>query len=257
MTRRRGPNVIAARAENSRLARAALRRLPARARRRLYRGEARYCPICESRLARFLRFGGSGRADAYCPVCESLERHRLHWIYLRERTELLDGRPRNLLHVAPEAVLAARLRALPGVRYVSADLADPRAMLRLDVARLPFGNDAFDAIFCSHVLEHVPDDRAAMRELRRVLRPGGIALLPVPPIRVERTSEDPDERDPAERRRRFGHPDHLRRYGRDYAERLREAGFRVEPTSATELVGEADARRLGLGNGDEVFRCGK
>jgi hypothetical protein len=90
-----------------------------------------------------------------------------------------------------------------------------------------------------------------------VLRSGGIAFLPVPPIRAERTSEDPDEGDPAERRRRFGHPDHLRRYGRDYAERLREAGFRVEPLSAMELVGEADVRRLGLGNGDEVFCCGK
>ena len=247
--------MIPARTENSRLARAALRRLPAAARRRLYRGEARFCPVCESRLARFLPFGGSGRADAYCPVCESLERHRLHWIYLRERTQLFDGRARRWLHVAPEAVLGARLRALPGVRYVSADLADPRAGLRVDVMRLPFADDAFDAILCSHVLEHVPDDRAAMRELCRVLRPGGIALLPVPPIRAERTSEDPAEADPAERRRRFGHPDHLRRYGRDYPERLREAGFRVEQIGAAELVGESGVHRLGLGNGDEIFHC--
>jgi len=249
--------VIAVRAENSRLARAALRRLPAGARRRLYRGDARFCPVCESRLARFLPFGGSGRAEAYCPVCESLERHRLHWLYLRERTALFDGRPRHWLHVAPEAVLAAKLRSLPGVRYVSADLADPRAGLRLDVMRVPFADDVFDAIFCSHVLEHVPDDRAAMRELFRVLRPGGIALLPVPPIRAERTDEDPCLADPAQRRRRFGHPDHLRRYGRDYPERLREAGFRVEQVGAAELVGESGVRRLGLGNGDEVFRCGK
>ena len=249
--------MIPARAENSRLARAALRRLPAVARRRLYRGDARYCAVCESRLARFLRFGGSGRAEAYCPVCESLERHRLHWIYLRERTALLDGRARRWLHVAPEAVLAAKLRALPGVRYVSADLSDPRAGLRLDVMRAPFADDSFDAILCSHVLEHVPDDRAAMRDLHLVLRPGGVALLPVPPIRAERTSEDPAETDPAERRRRFGHPDHLRRYGRDYPDRLREAGFRVEQVGAAELVGASELRRLGLGNGDEVFRCGK
>lgn len=253
----RAENSRLARAENSRFARAALRRLPAGARRRLFRGEARWCPVCESRLARFLPFGGSGRADAYCPVCESLERHRLHWVYLRERTDWLDGRPRTLLHVAPEAVLAARLRTLPGVTYLSADLADPRAMLRLDVMRLPFADDAFDAIFCSHVLEHVPDDRAAMRELCRVLRPGGLALLPVPPIRAERTSEDPHECDPERRRRRFGHPDHVRRYGRDYPERLREAGFDVEEIGAAALVGETGVEQLGLANGDEVFRCGK
>jgi SAM-dependent methyltransferase len=190
-------------------------------------------------------------------VCESLERHRLHWVYLRERTDLLDGRPRRLLHVAPEAVLERKLRGLPGVRYVSADLADPHAMLRLDVMRLAFADAAFDAVLCSHVLEHVADDRAAMRELRRVLRPGGLALLAVPPIRAERTAEDPSEADPAERRRRFGHPDHVRRYGRDYADRLREAGFEVEVVGAAELVGEAGVARLGLGNGDEVFRCGR
>jgi SAM-dependent methyltransferase len=247
--------LLASRLENSRLARAALRRMPAPARRGIFRGHARCCPVCESELSRFLPFGRSGRADAYCPVCESLERHRLHWIYLRERTDLLDGSPRRWLHVAPEAVLAARLRALPGARYVSADLADPRAMLRLDVMRLPFAEAAFDAIVCSHVLEHVADDRAAMRELRRVLRPGGVALLPVPPIRAERTTEDPAERDPAERRRRFGHPDHVRRYGRDYPQRLADAGFRVEAVGAAELVGDGGVRRFGLANGDEVFAC--
>src|SRR5262249_39677760 len=155
------------------------------------------------------------------------ERHRLHWVYLRERTDLFDGRPRRLLHVAPEPVLGRRLRGIAGLRYVSADLADPRAELRLDVMRLPFAGDAFDAILWRHVLEHVGDDRAAMRELYRVLRPGGLALLAVPPIRTERTCEDPGVSDPAERRRRFGHPDHVRRYGRDYPERLRFAGFRV------------------------------
>jgi SAM-dependent methyltransferase len=243
--------LLAARPGCARLARAAVRRIPASARRGLFRGRARCCPVCQSELSHFLPFGRSGRADAWCPVCESLERHRLYWIYLRERTELLDGCPRRWLHVAPEEVLARRLRALAGARYVSADLVDPRAMVRLDLLRLPFGDASFDAILCSHVLEHVADDRAALGELRRVLRPGGLALLPIPPIRAERTSE----RSPAERRRRFGHPDHVRRYGRDYPERLARAGFRVEAVGAAELVGDAGVRRFGLGNGDEVFAC--
>jgi SAM-dependent methyltransferase len=96
------------------------------------------------------------------------------------------------------------------------------------VQRLPFRDGAFDALLCHHVLEHVPDDRAAMRELRRVLRPGGWAILQSPiRSRLEATLEDPAVTDPRERERLFGQRDHLRQYGRDYADRLRAAGFEV------------------------------
>ncbi len=247
--------MIPTRLENHRLTRALVRRIPLALRRRLLGGDARVCAACGARAARFFAFGGSNRPNAWCPFCEALERTRLHWLYLERETDLCDGRPKRLLHLAPEESLARRFRALRNLHYVSADLEHGDVMLRLDVGGLPFPDASFDVVFCSHGLEHVNAAGRALREIRRVLAPDGFALLPVPPIRVEQTEEDPSVTDPEERRRRFGHPEHVRRYGRDYPERLRAAGFRVTVRSAKDLVGEADVERQGLGNGDEVFRA--
>jgi predicted SAM-dependent methyltransferase len=248
---------VATRLENHRITRAILRRLPLPVRKLVFRGWARHCPVCGNSVWRFLTFGGSDRPNALCPICESQERHRLNWVYLRRHTNLFDGSPRRLLHVAPEANLEERFRRVSNVDYVSADLVASRAMVQMDLMDIDFPEDWFDVIFCSHVLEHVADDRRAMRELRRVLKPGGWALLPIPPIRIEKTTEDPGVTDPEERRRRFGQHDHVRRYGRDYVDRLREAGFRVTAASASEVVGADQVERLGVGNGDAIFLCEK
>lgn len=230
------------------------RRLAARGRLALERGTARACPCCGGSFRRFLPFGVVPRPDARCPSCGSLERHRLVWLFLSRRRKLLEG-ARRLLHVAPEAVLAARLREVPGLRTVSADLARA-ADLRLDVTALPFPDASFGAVLCNHVLEHVADDRGALRELRRVLRPGGWALLQVPldPQRAE-TLEDDGTLDPQERTRRFGQPDHVRVYGRDYAHRLREAGFAVSEHHLAAELGPAESRRRGLDPAELLHLC--
>lgn len=175
------------------------------------------------------------------------------WLAFDRSPQLLEGAPR-LLHVAPEPALAKRLRAVPGLRYLSADLEAP-ASLRLDLTRLPFADGSFDALLCNHVLEHVVDDRAAMRELCRVLRPGGWALLqsPMDPGRAH-TDEDPDA-PPEERARRFGQADHLRRYGRDYKERLAAAGFSVDEWRWTEELAPAQGTRYGLDPDEAIFLC--
>ena len=138
---------------------------------------------------------------------------------------------------------------------MTADLFNPRVMVSMDVTNIRYPNHSFDVIYCSHVFEHVVDDRKAMREFRRVLKPGGWAILNVP-ITVERTFEDPTVIDPAERLRLFGQDDHVRCYGPDYVDRLREAGFTVEVTTVADLVPAETATQMGLTEASgEIYTC--
>jgi SAM-dependent methyltransferase len=150
------------------------------------------------------------------------------------------------------------LRGLPNVSYLSVDYDSATAMERVDITAIPYPEASFDAVICNHVLEHVSDDRLAMRELLRVLRPGGWAMLQVPvdPGR-ETTFEDPAVTNPKERRRAFGQYDHVRAYGRDYPRRLASQGFDV---SVEELVPELPpsiVRRLALDLDETIYVCRK
>ena len=190
------------------------------------------CPWCGGRFRRFRPFGVQRRPNANCGTCGSRERHRLLWLYLHERTDLYEA-PLRVLHFAPEREIQRQLRALPLLDYVSADLFDPSAMSREDITALSFDDSSFDAVLCSHVLEEVPDDRRAMSELYRVLRPGGWALIQswVAPGRGT-TVEDLDLSSPAERQRAFGWQHNVRAYGEDLADRLSQTGFETtaDPT---------------------------
>lgn len=198
-----------------------------------YIGRGKECPICGVRRRRFLPYGyyATLRENALCPSCLSLERHRVLWLYLTRETSLLTQRP-TLLHVAPEVCIMRPLRkAYKDVksRYKSADLESPLADLHFDVQQIPLDDDSFEVILCNHILEHIPDDRLAMRELYRVLKPGGWGVL-LSPVERDRevTYEDDSITDPEERSRIFGQYDHRRIYGRDYKDRLEEAGFKVD-----------------------------
>ncbi|MFH1184747.1 MAG: methyltransferase domain-containing protein [Chloroflexota bacterium] len=158
-----------------------------------------------------------------------------------------------MLHVAPELMLENRFRKIPHLDYLSADLSNPRAMVRMDITDIRLPEHSFDVIYGSHVLEHVPDDRRAMREFRRVLKPGGWALFIVP-ITAETTFEDPAASTPEKRLHLFGQADHVRRYGPDFQQRLEEAGFVVTRIDAAKLVSPPEADRLGLGTG-VLFFC--
>jgi len=217
----------------------------------------RFCPLCQGRFRRFDAFGDPPRDEAQCPGCGSLERHRLIWQYFRERTDLLDGRRKRMLHVAPEECLAQQLSRQEGIDYLSGDLDPAKAMIPLDLMQIPFADNSFDVIYCSHVLEHVPDDRRAMRELFRVLKPGGWAILQVPIADLGKTDEDPGVTDPQERRRRFGQEDHVRRYGRDYVRRLESVEFQVHIDTFAREVGESAIRAMGLPRHENVYLCRK
>jgi SAM-dependent methyltransferase len=220
-----------------------------------YFGQGRLCPICGCSSPRFSPLGNPPREDAQCLHCGSLERDRLAWLFVRMRTDLLGPTARTMLHLAPESCLADRFRAHLRDGYLSADLCEDRAMVRMDITDIGYPDGSFDVIYCSHVLEHVDDDRRAMQELHRVLRPGGWAIVLVP-VMGDRTFEDPQIVEPRERERAFGQEDHVRRYGLDIVERLQEAGFSVEVARARDLVAADTAVTLGLTPASgEVFHC--
>lgn len=222
-----------------------------------YRGHGRHCPVCGRASRRFRPAGLTPRPDAQCVHCGSLERHRLLWLYLTQHTDLFDGQPKQLLHVAPEACLEPRLHQQLGQGYLTADLFDPHVMVKMDITNIQYPDHTFDAIYCSHVLEHVPDDHRAMREFYRILKPNGWAILLVP-IVLEKTYEDPTITTPSGRLQAFGQTDHVRSYGRDYPDRLREAGFNVHISTPADLATAADIQRMGLSPASgEIYVCTK
>ncbi|HEY0319292.1 MAG TPA: methyltransferase domain-containing protein [Solirubrobacterales bacterium] len=237
-----------------------MRRVPGRRRQALlgaargirYRGTRVQCPCCGSTFSRFLPH--RGRPHARCPGCGTLERHRLLTLFLERETDLFE-RPGALLHIAPEYGLFRRLSAVGGLRYVSGDLEPDLAALELDLMALPFAAASFDFVICNHVLEHVDDDRRAMAEIHRVLRPGGWAILMCPvDQRRATTLEDPAVLTPGDRDRVFGQSDHARLYGRDYRDRLAAAGFSVRAEPYLDRFDERSIARHGLRREhDEAF----
>lgn len=223
----------------------------------LYRGKARWCPVCEKSSGKFKTFGIVLREDAQCMFCGALERHRFVWLYFRKMTNLFDETPKKMLHVAPEQCFESRLRSCLGQSYITADLLDPRAMVRMDITNIQYPDEYFDVIYCSHVMEHVQDDKRAMSEFYRVLKSDGWAILLVP-ITADKTFEASSVVDPSERLRIFGQEDHVRRYGTDYIDRLEEAGFKVKASHVFDLFEKSDVERLGLtpASGD-IYYCTK
>lgn len=235
-------------------AKPALRRLRTSLRALAHAGNSRHCPVCERRSGRFASAGDPPRKGVLCVHCGSLERHRLLWLFFARNPSLLREGIR-LLHVAPEPCLSPALRRRVGAGYLSADLANPAAMEAMDICDIRHPDASFDAIYCSHVLEHVADDRQAMREFHRVLRPDGWAILLVP-ITAERTFEDPSITEPAARLAAFGQEDHVRRYGPDYVDRLREAGFEVRAHDPLDIVAPDAILRYGLAGGvGSIYLC--
>lgn len=206
-------------------------------RRVVYFGWSRYCPICKAHLRRFFPFRRGLDPLAVCPICFSHGRHRMFWLWLPRDTDLFDDRKKKLLQIAPngpEKLLAELIQKVKSVEYLSGDLSNPLAMVHMDITDIHYPDNFFDVILCSHVLEHVPEDRKAIAELFRVLKPGGWAILQVP-ILGEETFEDPSVIDPNERMRLFGQFDHVRRCGTDYKNRLESVGFTVEILPGSEL----------------------
>ncbi|HTR40447.1 MAG TPA: class I SAM-dependent methyltransferase [Pseudomonadales bacterium] len=215
---------------------------------------AYYCPVCNVGLRRWVIITWE---DTVCCLCSSSERNRLAWWFLERRTPLFDGKQRKMLHIAPEEQFVNRLSAAVGPGYITADLLAPRVMVHMDITKIQYGDNFFDVIFCSHVLEHVPNDRLAIKELGRVLKPGGFAVIQVP-IVADTTFEDPSIIDPRERLRLFGQEDHVRVYGPDFIIRLKDAGLNVQKISASDFLGPEEIARGHLTKlSGDIFYCTK
>ncbi|MBV9466276.1 MAG: class I SAM-dependent methyltransferase [Solirubrobacterales bacterium] len=222
---------------------------------RLYRGSNVRCNCCGTRFRRFRTYiGVGGHRALMCPRCGSLGRHRVDWLYLTERSDALVG-PVSLLHIAPEVCLESPLRTLPNVDYLSADYDSTLAMERLDLRNAHYADQTFDGVICNHVLQHIDDDRRAMTELRRILKPGGWALVQsaIDPS-LERTVERPEpalaEDDSGRYEEVF-----MRLYGRDYRSRLAQAGFEVTVSEFAKEMAPALAGELGLDTEETIFFC--
>ena len=217
-------------------------------------GITKFCPICTSYIRNFNPYGVNKRPNAVCPVCLSLERHRLMWLYFQQETDLCNKSPKRMLHIAPEACLMDRLTSLSHLDYWPGDLDKPE-IPTVDITDIQFPANHFDIVYCSHVLEHVPDDIQAIREFARVLKPSGWAILQVPII-GDSTQEDLSITDPTERARLYGQPDHVRQYGRDYKDRLEEGGFHVQVIPYFSEFTDQQSERYGFSTeNNDIYLC--
>jgi SAM-dependent methyltransferase len=220
-----------------------------------YSGNNVECPICGSRYKKFLPYGRiNPRPNALCPSCLSLERHRLIWLYMKEKTNFFQEKL-NVLHVAPEPCFMKRFEKIHGEKYITADIESPLAKVKMDIHQIPFDQNTFDVVLCNHVLEHVENDIKAMSEIKRVLKPGGWAIMQVPffsPV-PDITFEDLSITDPREREKAFGQDDHVRMFGKDYAKRIERAGLKTIADEFAKNLPFEKSKRAGISTGEVIF----
>lgn len=217
------------------------------------RGDRYTDPIDGKSFSKFLPYGYEvQRENVLSPSTLSLERHRLLWLYLKNETDFFEA-PKKVLHFAPEQAFYKRFRKMQNLDYTTTDLNSPLADVKADICDLPFQDNTYDIIFCNHVLEHIPDDTKAMQELFRVLKPGGMAVLQIPQdLNREKTFEDDSITDPKERAKIFGQYDHVRIYGRDYFDKLRQIGFEVEEVDLTSKLSDEEIQKYRLSKGEII-----
>ena len=223
-----------------------------------YKGTEFTDPIDGKGFRKLLPYGyGKQRQNALSPSTLSLERHRLLWLYLQRETDFFSS-PKKVLHIAPEQCFIDRFKKQKNLDYITADLYSPIVDVKADILDLPFNDNSFDVVFCNHVLEHIEDDKKAMQELYRVLKPNGMGIFQVPQdLSLEETYEDFTINSPEERTKHFGQYDHVRVYGKDYFNRLRAVGFKVNEIDYTKTLDINLVEKYCLVKGEILPVCSK
>lgn len=210
-------------------------------------------PIDGKSFRAFLPYGYENpRENVLSPSTLSLERHRLLWLYLKNETDFFT-KANKVLHFAPEQAFHKRFKKLGNIDYTTTDLNSPLAEVKADICDLPFKDDSFDIILCNHVLEHIPDDTTAMQELFRILKPGGWGIFQIPQeLKRAETFEDDSITNRKERAKIFGQYDHVRIYGKDYFDKLRSIGFKVEEVDYTQKLPKEEVEKYRLAKGEII-----
>ncbi len=221
---------------------------------RLYKYK-NYCNLCDKYFPVFYDAGDPVRKAVRCPNCNSLERHRLQWEYITNETDLLTRKGVKLLHVSPEMTYYNKFNKIKSISYTGVDINPSHLGLEDlnvdtgDVRKMNYKDNSFDYIICNHVLEHVIEDAAAMKELGRVLKKTGQAIIDVPiDYSRKKTYEDNSITKPEDRLKAFGQDDHVRIYGTDFFKRMEGSGFKVKKIPYQEKIGLIKRKRLSLQN---------
>lgn len=213
------------------------------------------CPLCGGHFRKFLSAGVKPRLNARCPRCGSLERHRLLYLYLKNKTNFFKDNL-DVLDVAPLASFQKMSKKLSNLNYNSVDISSSIAMTKMDITDISLPDDQFDCIICYHVLEHIVDDEKAMKELFRVLKPHGWAILQSPvDFSRDKTFEDLNITSFKERERFFEQKDHVRIYGRDYKDKLEKAGFVVKLDNYINELKPDIFQKYGLMKDEIIYFC--
>jgi len=215
-------------------------------------------PIDGKSFRKFLPYGyGEQRPNILSPSTLSLERHRLIWLYLKNKTDFFTAQ-KKVLHMAPEQCFLDVFKKMKNLDYTTADLYSPIVDIKADILDLPFDDNSFDIILCNHVLEHIEDDTKAMSELYRVLKPNGMGIFQIPQdLSLEKTYEDFSITSEEERMKHFGQYDHVRIYGKDYFDRLRKVGFKVEEVNYSKTISVKLVDKYRLVKGEILPVCFK
>lgn len=210
-------------------------------------------PIDGKGFRKFLPYGYENpREGVLSPSTLSLERHRLLWLYLKNQTNFFTDNLK-VLHFAPEQAFYKRFKNQKNIDYLTTDLNSPLADIKADICDLPFEDASFDVILCNHVLEHIPDDITAMKELYRILKPNGWGIFQIPQdLNRTTTFEDNSITDKKERAKIFGQYDHVRVYGRDYFDKLRNIGFKVDEVDYTATLTNQNIEKYRLAKGELI-----
>ena len=242
-----------------------------------FRGRDYECPFCGGRYRKLLPggeklpffkdnkiIGGGRRINMLCPRCHSTDRDRLIYHYLNSNALLIKP-DISLLHIAPEPSLKNYLKKFSNISYTSGDKFEKgyqgfyydKDTLPLDLTSLSFSDNSFDIIICNHVLEHIVNEKQALNEIYRVLKPGGLAILQVP-IASELMQTIENNADSDEKRALlYGQRDHVRLYGLDYLSRLKKQGFIVNEWSPSKHSDQNFLNRYAINSLEKVFIASK